>query len=146
MSWYSFIPKLFNMSLTASVVICIVLVLRLILKKVPKVVSYALWSVVLFRLLCPISIESDFSFFNLLDTPTKDSGTVSSVIEYIPENIVHTEYPSVTMPIPGISNVINEALPKGQEQLVADPLEAPTSFATYIWMIGILVMVTETSS
>ena len=80
MSWYSFIPKLFNMSLTASVVICIVLVLRLILKKVPKVVSYALWSVVLFRLLCPISIESDFSFFNLLDTPTKDSGTVSSVI------------------------------------------------------------------
>lgn len=61
MSWYSFIPKLFNMSLTASVVICIVLVLRLILKKVPKVVSYALWSVVLFRLLCPISIESDFS-------------------------------------------------------------------------------------
>ena len=141
MSWYSFIPKLFNMSLTASVVICIVLVLRLILKKVPKVVSYALWSVVLFRLLCPISIESDFSFFNLLDTPTKDSGTVSSVIEYIPENIVHTEYPSVTMPIPGISNVINEALPQGQEQLVADPLEAPTSFATYIWMIGILVMV-----
>ena len=141
MSWYSFIPKLFNMSLTASVVICIVLVLRLILKKVPKVVSYALWSVVLFRLLCPISIESDFSFFNLLGTPTKDSGTVSSVIEYIPENIVHTEYPSVTMPIPGISNVINEALPQGQEQLVADPLEAPTSFATYIWMIGILVMV-----
>ena len=141
MSWYSFIPKLFNMSLTASVVICIVLVLRLILKKVPKVVSYALWSVVLFRLLCPISIESDFSFFNLLDTPTKDSGTVSSVIEYIPENIVHTEYPSVNMPIPGISNVINEALPQGQEQLVADPLEAPTSFATYIWMIGILVMV-----
>lgn len=141
MSWYSFIPKLFNMSLTASVVICIVLVLRLILKKVPNVVSYALWSVVLFRLLCPISIESDFSFFNLLDTPTKDSGTVSSVIEYIPENIVHTEYPSVNMPIPGISNVINEALPQGQEQLVADPLEAPTSFVTYIWMIGILVMV-----
>ena len=66
---------------------------------------------------------------------------MSSVIEYIPENIVHTEYPSVTMPIPGISNVINEALPQGQEQLVADPLEAPTSFATYIWMIGILVMV-----
>ena len=141
MSWYSFMPKLFNMSLTAGVVICIVLILRLVLKKAPKVVSYALWSVVLFRLLCPISIESDFSLFNLLDTPTKEAGAVSSVIEYVPENIVHTEYPAVTLPIPGISDVINDALPQGQEQLAADPLEAPTSIVTYIWMIGVLVMV-----
>ena len=141
MSWYSFMPKLFNMSLTAGVVICIVLILRLVLKKAPKVVSYALWIVVLFRLLCPISIGSDFSLFNLLDTPTKEAGAVSSVIEYVPENIVHTEYPAVTLPIPGISDVINDALPQGQEQLAADPLEAPTSIVTYIWMIGVLVMV-----
>ena len=140
MFFYTFMPKLFNMSLTASVAIVLVILLRLLLKKAPKVISYALWGVVLFRLLCPVSIDSNFSVYNLFDAPAQESGTITSVIEYIPSNIVHTEYPSVALPVPGISDVINDALPQGQEQLVADPLEAPMSFATYAWMIGVLVM------
>ena len=140
MFFYTFMPKLFNMSLTASVAIVLVILLRLMLKKAPKVISYALWGVVLFRLLCPVSIDSNFSVYNLFDAPAQESGTITSVIEYVPSNIVHTEYPSVALPVPGISDVINEALPQGQEQLVADPLEAPMSFATYAWMIGVLVM------
>ena len=140
MFFYTFMPKLFNMSLTASVAIVLVILLRLLLKKAPKVISYALWGVVLFRLLCPVSIGSNFSVYNLFDAPAQESGTITSVIEYVPSNIVHTEYPSVALPVPGISDVINEALPQGQEQLVADPLEAPMSFATYAWMIGVLVM------
>lgn len=141
MFFYTFMPKLFNMSLTASVAIVLVILLRLLLKKAPKVISYALWCVVLFRLLCPMSIGSNFSVYNLFDAPAQESGTITSVIEYVPSNIVHTEYPSVALPVPGISDVINEALPQGQEQLVADPLEAPMSITTYIWMIGVLVMV-----
>lgn len=140
MFFYTFMPKLFNMSLTASVAIVLVILLRLMLKKAPKVISYALWGVVLFRLLCPVSIGSNFSVYNLFDAPAQESGTITSVIEYVPSNIVHTEYPSVALPVPGISDVINDALPQGQEQLVADPLEAPMSFATYVWMIGVLVM------
>lgn len=140
MFFYTFMPKLFNMSLTASVAIVLVVLLRLLLKKAPKVISYALWGVVLFRLLCPVSIGSNFSVYNLFDAPAQESGTITSVIEYVPSNIVHTEYPSVALPVPGISDVINDALPQGQEQLVADPLEAPMSFATYAWMIGVLVM------
>ena len=46
MNFYAFIPKLLNMSLTASVAIVFVLLLRLMLKKAPKVISYALWAVV----------------------------------------------------------------------------------------------------
>lgn len=141
MFFYTFMPKLFNMSLTASVAIVLVILLRLLLKKAPKVISYALWGVVLFRLLCPMSIGSNFSVYNLFDAPAQESGAITSVIEYVPSNIVHTEYPSVALPVPGISDVINEALPQGQEQLVADPLEAPMSITTYIWMIGVLVMV-----
>lgn len=141
MFFYTFMPKLFNMSLTASVAIVLVILLRLLLKKAPKVISYALWGVVLFRLLCPVSIGSNFSVYNLFDAPAQESGTITSVIEYVPSNIVHTEYPSVALPVPGISDVINDVLPQGQEQLVADPLEAPMSFATYAWMIGVLVMV-----
>ena len=140
MFFYTFMPKLFNMSLTASVAIVLVILLRLMLKKAPKVISYALWGVVLFRLLCPVSIGSNFSVYNLFDAPAQESGTITSVIEYVPSNIVHTEYPTVTLPVPGISDVINESLPQGQEQLVADPLEAPMSIATYVWMIGVLGM------
>lgn len=140
MFFYTFMPKLFNMSLTASVAIMLVILLRLLLKKAPKVISYALWGVVLFRLLCPVSIGSNLSLYNLLDAPTEESGALTSVIEYVPNNIVHTEYPTMPLPVPGISDVINEALPQGQEQLVADPLEAPMSITTYVWMIGVLVM------
>lgn len=141
MSFYTFMPKLLNMSLTASVAIVLVILLRLLLKKAPKVISYALWGVVLFRLLCPVSVGSSFSLYNLFDAPTEGSGTVTSVIEYVPSNIVHTEYPSVALPVPGISNAINETLPQGEEQLRADPLEGPIFIATYVWMAGVLAMV-----
>lgn len=140
MFFYTFMPKIFNMSLTASVAIVLVILLRLLLKKAPKVISYALWGVVLFRLLCPVSISSDFSVYNLFDTPAQESGTITSVIEYVPSDIVHAEYPTVALPVPGVNDVINEVLPQGQEQLVADPLEAPMSFVTYAWMIGVLGM------
>lgn len=140
MFFYTFLPKLLNMSLTASVVIVFVFLLRLLLKRAPKVISYALWSMVLFRLLCPISIESAFSLFGLLDTPVITSGTMTSSIEYIPADIAHTEYPSVVLPVPGIGEAISDTLPQGEEQLAADPLEAPMAIATYVWMAGILAM------
>ena len=72
MSYYSFMPRLLNMSLTASVAIVLVILLRLALKKAPKVFSYTLWGIVLFRLLCPISIGSSISVFNFIDTPDED--------------------------------------------------------------------------
>lgn len=50
-----------GMSGTASLVILAVLLVRLALRKAPKAFSYALWAVVLFRLLCPLTIESAFS-------------------------------------------------------------------------------------
>ena len=140
MDFYTLFPKILNMSLTASVAIVFVLLLRLLLKKAPKVISYALWGVVLIRLLCPVSIESGLSLYGLLDTPTVDMTEHSSAVEYIPSNIVHTEYPEVVLPVPGVGEAVTEALPQGEEQLRADPLEGPIFIATYVWMGGILVM------
>ena len=60
-----------DMSKTAAMVIAVVLLVRLLLKKAPKVFSYALWAVVLFRLLCPISFETPVSIVpQLPDTST----------------------------------------------------------------------------
>ena len=41
--------KILNMSITGSIVIAVVLLARLFLKRAPKIYSYALWAVVLFR-------------------------------------------------------------------------------------------------
>ena len=49
-----FFSNILNMSMTGSVVIAAVLLIRLLLKRLPKIYAYVLWSVVLFRLLCPI--------------------------------------------------------------------------------------------
>lgn len=140
MNFYTFLPKLLNMSVTASIAVICVLILRLLLKKAPKVISYALWIIVLFRLLCPVSIESRFSLFGLMDVPTLDVTSMTNSMEYVPENIVHTEYPEVTIPVSGVSEIINDVLPEGEEQLRADPLEAPIAIGTYIWLMGVFVM------
>lgn len=52
-----------NNSITASYIILIVLLLRLFLKRYPKKFSYMLWIIVFIRLLNPLVIESEFSFF-----------------------------------------------------------------------------------
>ena len=136
MSFYTFLPKLINMSLTASVAIVFVLLLRRLLRRAPRAISYALWSVVLFRLLCPVAIPSGLSLFGLLDAPVAPDGTIA----YVPPDIVHMEDPSVALPVPGIGEAITETLPQGEEQLVADPLEAPVAAATFVWMAGVLAM------
>lgn len=46
-----------NMSLGASAAIVLLLGLRLLLRRAPKKLIYALWGVVLFRLLCPWTLE-----------------------------------------------------------------------------------------
>ncbi len=50
-----------GMSLEASVAICVVLLLRFCFRKLPKGYAYVLWGLVLFRLLCPVTVNSGFS-------------------------------------------------------------------------------------
>ena len=61
--------QILEMSLTASYCIIFVCIARLLLKKAPKIYSYVLWSVVAFRLICPIAIESSFSMVNTRALP-----------------------------------------------------------------------------
>lgn len=58
------VEQLLRMSLTAGIVILVVILIRFLMRKLPKKFSYMLWAAVGFRLLCPISIESKFSIFN----------------------------------------------------------------------------------
>lgn len=59
--------KVLDMSRMAGIIILIVCVARMLLKRFPKFISYMLWSVVLFRLLCPITLESGISVVPALE-------------------------------------------------------------------------------
>ena len=52
---------LLHMSLAASALVVVVVVLRLLLKRAPKAIHCALWAMVALRLLLPFSVESSFS-------------------------------------------------------------------------------------
>ena len=66
---YTLFSQIMEMSVKAGVVILFVLAARLMLKKAPKIFSYTLWAVVLFRLLCPVTISSEYSLLGWLDIP-----------------------------------------------------------------------------
>ncbi len=62
----------FDRSKTACLVILAVLLVRLLLRRAPKVLSYALWAVVLVRLLVPFSLEAPVGLIPK-GAPTADS-------------------------------------------------------------------------
>ncbi len=75
--------QVLNMSVTASLVILPVLVLRLLLRKAPKVYSYLLWAVVLFRLLCPVSLSTSWSVFRFAEPNTTQEQGLTTKVVYI---------------------------------------------------------------
>ena len=77
----NFLPELLRINLVASFVILIVLAARLILKRAPKVFSYALWAIVLIRLLIPVSIPSPVSV--IPDTPAASGAVINSALPEI---------------------------------------------------------------
>ena len=73
--------RVLNMSLTGSIVIAVVLLARLLLRRAPKIYSYMLWAVVLFRLLCPISLSAGLSVLKPLPVTTSQG---LSTVNYQP--------------------------------------------------------------
>ena len=67
--------KVLNMSVTAGIIICAVFFFRLFLRKAPKIFSYLLWGIVLFRLLCPVSVSAPFSVLRICNAPTAETGS-----------------------------------------------------------------------
>ena len=79
--------QVLNMSMTGSVVILLVMLARLILKRAQKIFSYALWSVVLFRLLCPVAFTASVSVLNALEPEVQEASESTSVVYYLPAEV-----------------------------------------------------------
>lgn len=87
-----------NMSVTASIIIVFVLLARLMLKKSPKIFSYILWVVVLFRLLCPVSVTTNFSLLGLFDVTAREETKHTTSLDYIPQEIDTTYLNEIVIP------------------------------------------------
>ena len=98
--------KVLDMSITASWVILAVMAVRLLLRKAPKKYSYALWIAALFRLLCPVSLQSVVSAFNM--RPFRQAAQSTGELQFIPRDVV---VPSVNTGIPPVDTVVSTTPP-----------------------------------
>ena len=125
------ILTILNMSVTASFVILAVCVVRVLLKKAPKVISYALWAVVAFRLAIPFSFESVFSLMPINPNP-------------IPQDIVYQVAPRIDTGFYIFDNAINASLPAPiQDNVLSsiNPLQIWLAIGEFVWLIVIAIMV-----
>ncbi|MDF2800857.1 MAG: hypothetical protein K0S61_760 [Anaerocolumna sp.] len=117
--------QVLNMSLTASYVIIIVIIVRLCLKKVSKIYSLALWSAVLFRLICPLSFEGVFSL-------------VTINANAIPQNIMYAKVPQISTGINIIDSIANPVLAthKVTSYTSINPMQITILIGEFIWVLG----------
>ena len=129
----TFLPALLNMSLTAGIVILCVIAARLFLKRAPKIFSYALWAVVLFRLLCPVSLPSPFSLLGALDAPARQASPVVSTVTYVqPQRQTEDIQPQVAKPEAPVSDPVTPVAP-GEPKI---PTVDWTAVAAWVWLAG----------
>jgi beta-lactamase regulating signal transducer with metallopeptidase domain len=118
-----------NMSLTASYVILFVILVRLLFKKAPKVISYALWGVVAFRLIIPFSFESIFSLM------PRNTNAVP-----IPHDIVYQQSPQFNSGIEVVDSFVSQSLPAPTAGASVNPLQVYIEIGAYIWILGMIAL------
>ena len=136
-----------NMSITGAYIAAAIIVLRLVMKKLPKRFSYVLWIILGIRLLCPFSFSSAASLFNLVKPETSEN-TVTTQMTYIPQNIEYDPKPQVTVAPPLFDNTVNEAitesLPPPTPENSVNPMQIVLFVASIVWIVGVTVMAAYT--
>lgn len=120
------------MSITASYVALTVVILRLLLRRAPKIFSYILWATVAIRLITPISFTSNFSMLGLVKFPNK-SGSVR--MEFSPQEI-----PMVDRGIQEVSHFINNSLPAAAPMASLHPMQLILWIGSIIWISGVIIL------
>lgn len=117
-----------NMSLTASIIAAIVLIIRLCLRRAPKKYVYLLWTVVFFRLVCPFSLQSSVS---ALPTVTP-----------IPQEIVYAKVMPPRPEVPIIDDIVRQTI---DANIASEYASVNASYlylylGAHLWLIGIAAL------
>jgi len=123
-------PDLLDLNLTVCIVILFILCVRQFLKGAPKIFSYALWGIVLLRLLVPFSIESPMSF-------VPERTEFSSMVE------VNEVLPVIQFETPGDREDNEwhvENTPSGEPLVQTYHTADAQTYLTFVWIAGIAAM------
>ncbi len=130
--------ELLNMSINASCVVLAVLILRLIFRRVPKWIHCAMWLMVAFRLICPFSIESEFSIM-----PSENIISQSAASSEVSEQAVVADDSEKISP--EVSD--DSAVQKSPQQSYTPRIEQSSPkrsvkqsvihYGAYVWMFGL---------
>ena len=138
---------LLNMSLTAAVLVAVVVLLRLVFHQAPRWLHCLLWVLVAVRLVCPFAIESEFSLM-----PSTPAVTVPEQPELSNPDLPSTEVvlpddPAVSLPTDTpVGGTVDPVTPTLPDSSVAapgdsvDPWQVVLAVATQVWLLGVLAM------
>ncbi|MEK4328861.1 M56 family metallopeptidase [Paenibacillus sp. FSL R7-0312] len=141
------LEHLMKMTITGSYCIVIVILMRLMLRRVPKIYSYALWSIVLFRLICPFSFESAVS---LIPPEAQQISLKLTAYQAAAGASLPEPQPAQSLQLPEAGYTATVSLQPenavSQSAASAQPADSTASgnpwaqTALYIWLTGIGVM------
>ena len=119
--------KLLNLSIQASILIVVVLLLRFILNKSPKWMKCLLWALVAIRLVCPFSIESIFSLAPDAEVVNMDN---------------YVGMPNIQSEAAGTDRSVNKYVETHDNEGVAVEKKNtnPIYFLYIIWSVGIVIL------
>lgn len=95
-----------NMSITASWLILVVIILRLLLQNAPKYIRIIMWALVGVRLICPFSIESVLSLIPSSKT--------------VPDNIIYSDTAKIDSGISAFNSIVNPIISESLEPNIAN--------------------------
>lgn len=132
-----------ELSLSTVPVILVLFALRFLLRRAPKVYSYALWAAAGFRLLCPVALPSDWSLFNLPIFQNRDPKEAIALTE----RAVQTGVRAIRRTAGTGQAVVSGASVSGMSAIpsassapaeVSAPGWSVSQIVTLLWLAGIL--------
>ena len=125
--------RIVNMSISAGLIVAVVLVLRLLLKKAPKWITVLLWGIVALRLICPVTIESVMSLMPSAET--------------INPEIMMDASPEINTGITFVDNTINPIIGNSLSPDIGssvNPLQILMPVLATVWVVGIVLLLAYT--
>lgn len=118
--------QILNMSFAATWAAVLVIFARFFLRRFSHSYCYALWGVVLFRLVCPASFSSIFS---LMPQP-----------QTIPQDIVYAARPQVESGFVFFDEAVSSVLPPATPHASVNPVQIWLEVGNLLWQVGMALL------
>jgi beta-lactamase regulating signal transducer with metallopeptidase domain len=106
------------------------MLVRLPLRRAPKIFTYVLWAAVLFRLVCPFTFTSAISALRWTHTSYVDR------VEYLSQDVVPVPAPIIDTGADSIDTSVTASLPPATPTASVYPMQVWRAVASLVWLAG----------